>query len=190
MNFIHRLKQNLLALYTSDDLKGSFFARLDQYPARFLELYKANSGMADLTTLMRCLIEDVSVKNVFSSSMPPTFVVSIFHTVFVKLPSWSAVQTHNSAHSFFCVGWLFLSSDLCNHCHEWRLTTRPHFLPLSKLKPKYPRCIWAVSHDIKTFLSHQVAKGYFDFFVWPMSYLLMWRWLGLWLLSHTRCRRI
>ena len=91
------------ARLTSVDLKGSFFAGLDQYLARFLELYKAKSGIADLTRLMRCLDEDVSVKKCFSSSMHPTFVVSKVK----KLPSWSAVQIHTRANSFFYVGLLF-----------------------------------------------------------------------------------
>ncbi|XP_051243011.1 uncharacterized protein LOC127355816 [Dicentrarchus labrax] len=43
---------------TSVDLKSSFFTGLDQYLARFLELYKAKSGIVGLTRLMRCLDDD------------------------------------------------------------------------------------------------------------------------------------
>ncbi|KAF0032204.1 hypothetical protein F2P81_014494 [Scophthalmus maximus] len=48
------------ARLTSVDLKGSFFAGLDQYLARFLELYKAKSAIVDLTRLMRCLNDDAT----------------------------------------------------------------------------------------------------------------------------------
>ncbi|CAK6973845.1 Sterile alpha motif domain-containing protein 3 [Scomber scombrus] len=48
------------ARLTSVDLKGSFFAGLDQYLARFLELYKAKSGIVGLNRLMRCLNDDSS----------------------------------------------------------------------------------------------------------------------------------
>ncbi|XP_034534575.1 uncharacterized protein LOC117809017 isoform X2 [Notolabrus celidotus] len=50
------------ARLTSVDLKGSLFAGIDQYLARFLELYKAKSGIVGLTRLTRQLDEDSSTQ--------------------------------------------------------------------------------------------------------------------------------
>ncbi|KAJ8349419.1 hypothetical protein SKAU_G00245490 [Synaphobranchus kaupii] len=58
--FSERQIEAEFARLTSVDLKGSFFAGLDQYLAKFLELYKAKNGIVDLTRLMRCLNDDSS----------------------------------------------------------------------------------------------------------------------------------
>ncbi|XP_073343585.1 uncharacterized protein [Pagrus major] len=58
--FVERQIEAEFARLTSVDLKGSFFAGLDQYLARFLELYKAKSGIVGLNRLMRCLNDDSS----------------------------------------------------------------------------------------------------------------------------------
>ncbi|XP_062293697.1 sterile alpha motif domain-containing protein 3-like [Scomber scombrus] len=58
--FAEREIEAEFARLTSVDLKGSFFAGLDQYLARFLELYKAKSGIVGLNRLMRCLNDDSS----------------------------------------------------------------------------------------------------------------------------------
>ncbi|KAM6974706.1 sterile alpha motif domain-containing protein 3-like [Tautogolabrus adspersus] len=50
------------ARLTSVDLKGSLFAGIDQYLARFLELYKTKSGIVELTRLTRQLDEDISAQ--------------------------------------------------------------------------------------------------------------------------------
>ncbi|KAJ8353237.1 hypothetical protein SKAU_G00208040 [Synaphobranchus kaupii] len=58
--FSERQIEAEFARLTSVDLKGSFFAGLDQYLAKFLELYKAKNGIVDLTRLMRCLNDDAT----------------------------------------------------------------------------------------------------------------------------------
>ncbi|KAG7473955.1 hypothetical protein MATL_G00101260 [Megalops atlanticus] len=50
------------AQLTSVDLKSSFLTGLDQYLARFLELYKTKSSIVGLTRLMRCLDDDSSTQ--------------------------------------------------------------------------------------------------------------------------------
>ncbi|XP_030000949.1 uncharacterized protein LOC115426860 [Sphaeramia orbicularis] len=60
--FSERQIEAEFARLTSVDLKGSLFAGIDQYLARFLELYKAKSGILGLTRLTGQLGEDSSTQ--------------------------------------------------------------------------------------------------------------------------------
>ncbi|CAL8326191.1 unnamed protein product [Gadus morhua 'NCC'] len=58
--FSERQIEAEFARLTSVDLKGSLFAGLDKYLLRFLEVYRARSGLVELNSLLSTLDNDSS----------------------------------------------------------------------------------------------------------------------------------